>query len=150
MVQCEVRHLLVIKLKHTLQLNMAKTKKKSQGFICTPPTKKPLPELYKLKRKITTRGTKSCWMKDSWSPKSKSVASSPTKSPSKQRSSSSHMLNEGPDFDFDQGHIPQPKLPKSLASTGHSYFYYLDLTLSYAGRVRMIISGSGSLSSRTT
>src|SRR6266436_5195373 len=116
---------------------MAKMKQK--GITYTPPTKKQLPQLYKLKEKTTARGSRSSWVKDSWSPKTKSVTSSPTKSPSKHTARSSQMLHEGVDFDFDQGDIPQPKLPKSLASSNHSDFRRLHLTGSY--RIRMNISG---------
>jgi hypothetical protein len=97
-------------------------KRKPKGFAYSPPGKKQLPQLYKLVEKTTARGTRTSWVKDSWSPKPKSVASSPTKSPLKQHSGTSQMLYEGGDFDFDQGDIPQPKLPKSLASNNTSIF----------------------------
>ena len=111
---------------------MAKTKQK--GITYTPPTKKQFPQLYKLKEKTTTRGSRSSWVKDSWSPKTKSVGSSPTKSPLKEKSSTSQMLYEGDDFGFDQGDIPQPKLPKSLASSNssHSHFW-IQISLVHKG-----------------
>ncbi|KAG1830857.1 hypothetical protein EV424DRAFT_1470239 [Suillus variegatus] len=49
---------------------MANTKQK--GITYTPPTKKRLPQLYKLKEKTTTRGSRSSWVKDSWARKTKS------------------------------------------------------------------------------
>ncbi|KAG1721118.1 hypothetical protein EDB19DRAFT_2029710 [Suillus lakei] len=79
---------------------MRKTKEK--GITYTPPTKKRLPQLYKLKETTTTRGSRSSWVKDSWAWKTRSVTSSPTKSPSKHISGSPHLLYEGADFDFDQ------------------------------------------------
>ncbi|KAG1803526.1 uncharacterized protein HD556DRAFT_1303602 [Suillus plorans] len=79
---------------------MANTKQK--GITYTPPTKKRLPQLYKLKEKTTTRGSRSSWVKDSWARKTKSVTSSPIKSPSKHKSGSPHLLYEGADFEFDQ------------------------------------------------
>lgn len=125
-------------------VNMANTKQK--GITYTPPTKKRLPQLYKLKEKTTTRGSRSSWVKDSWARKTKSVTSSPIKSPSKHKSGSPHLLYEGADFEFDQGNIPQPKFPKSQAS--NSYLHFPGLTGPY--RVRMHISGNGNASSRTT
>ncbi|KAG2127671.1 hypothetical protein DEU56DRAFT_758558 [Suillus clintonianus] len=80
-------------------VNMAKTKQK--GITYTPPTKQ-LPQLYKLKEKNTTRGSRSSWVKDSWARKTHSVTSLPKKSPSKHTSGSPHLLYEGADFDFDQ------------------------------------------------
>ena len=127
-------------------INMRKTKEK--GITYTPPTKKRLPQLYKLKETTTTRGSRSSWVKDSWARKTRSVTSSPTKSPSKHISGSPHLLYEGADFDFDQGDIPQPKFPKSLASNSRLHFQSLGLTGSH--RVRMHISGNGNASSRTT
>jgi len=99
-------------------------KKKLKGIICTPPATRKIPQIYKLLEKTTTRGTKSYWVKDPWSPKTKSnsAASSPTKSPLKQKSGPSRMLHEAADFDFDQGDIPQLKLPKSLVSSKASSF----------------------------
>ena len=110
-------------LSHHIHIStMAKTKQK--GITYTPPTKKQFPQLYKLKEKTTTRGSRSSWVKDSWSPTTKSVGSSPTKSPLKEKSSTSQMLYEGDDFGFDQGDIPQPKLPKSLASSNSSHSHF--------------------------
>ncbi len=106
-------------------INMRKTKEK--GITYTPPTKKRLPQLYKLKETTTTRGSRSSWVKDSWARKTRSVTSSPTKSPSKHISGSPHLLYEGANFDFDQGDIPQPKFPKSLASNSRLHFQSLGL-----------------------
>lgn len=98
-------------------------KRKQKAFLYTPPTKREIPELYIIKAKMTTRGTKFTRVKQSWSPtkaKSASVSSSPTKSPLKKKSTSSGMLHQGGDFDFDQGDLRQPRFPKSLVCRNSS------------------------------
>jgi len=47
-------------------------KKKLKGIICTPPATRKIPQIYNLVEKTTTRGTKSYWVRDPWSPKTKS------------------------------------------------------------------------------